>query len=134
MCLKGQIDVNTYPENGIGYKVFVKLEPNLYKPLYICISDAMYIRDQEYIAFDDMLPDGNGLYYPAGFHIFPDFEGAQNLIKYFRIHLPRRKVVIVRVSYRNRVACGYEQKLGVEHPVIVAKYMTLLEEVSDSAN
>ena len=127
MCLQQQTDVNSYPESGIGYKVFVDLEPNLYKGLY---TFEIYVRNHEYIAYDDTLLDDDDKPYPAGFHIFAKLESAQNLLKFCRKYYPVRNTLIVRVSYRERHTCGVEQKLDlVKLPVIVAKYMTLLEEV-----
>ena len=127
MCLREQTDVNSYPESGVGYKVFVKLDPNLYRGAY---RMKTYVRDQEYVASNDNLWDDNDEFYPAGFHIFPELESAQNLLKFCRKYYPVRNTLIVRVSYRELHTCGYEQKLDlVKLPVIVAKYMTLLEEI-----
>lgn len=61
----------------------------------------------------------------SGFHIFVNLESAIAMFDFFKIKHPKKKCVIVKVSYKERTSCGKEYRKNEEHHVIVARYMTL---------
>ena len=123
MCLDRQTRVDEFPENGIGYKVFIKLDAISYESVF---RSQIVIRDYEYIASKDLIYDGNDLTYPSGFHIYPHLNAAEILFQGFSRAQPLKRYAIVQVSYRERHTCGTEDG----YPVIVANYMKLLKEIN----
>ena len=79
----------------------------------------------EYNATECTLFDSYDQRYMSGFHIFVNLESAIAMFNFFKIKYPRKKCVIVKVSYKERTSCGKEYRKNEEHHVIVARYMTL---------
>jgi len=122
MCLEVLLPVDTYEEQGTGFKVFIENEDGLFEGPY---RGLYYTFSVEYKAIERTLFDSYDKKYTSGFHIFVNLESAIALFDFLKIKYPMRKYVIVKISYRERTSCGKEYRKNEEHHVIVARYMTL---------
>ena len=122
MCLEILLPVDTYEEQGTGFKVFIENEDGLFEGPY---RGLYYTFSVEYKAIERTLFDSYDKKYTSGFHIFVNLESAIALFDFLKIMYPMRKYVIVKISYRERTSCGKEYRKNEEHHVIVARYMTL---------
>ena len=122
MCLEILLPVDTYEEQGTGFKVFIENEDGLFEGPY---RGLYYTFSVEYKAIERTLFDSYDKKYTSGFHIFVNLESAIALFDFLKIKYPMRKYVIVKISYRERTSCGKEYRKNEEHHVIVARYMTL---------
>ena len=122
MCLVILLPVDTYEEQGTGFKVFIENKDGLFEGPY---RGLYYTFSVEYKAIERTLFDSYDKKYTSGFHIFVNLESAIALFDFLKIKYPMRKYVIVKISYRERTSCGKEYRKNEEHHVIVARYMTL---------
>jgi len=122
MCLEVLLPVDTYEEQGTGFKVFIENKDGLFEGPY---RGLYYTFSVEYKAIERTLFDSYDKKYTSGFHIFVNLESAIALFDFLKIKYPMRKYVIVKISYRERTSCGKEYRKNEEHHVIVARYMTL---------
>lgn len=122
MCLEILLPVDTYEEQGTGFKVFIENKDGLFEGPY---RGLYYTFSVEYKAIERTLFDSYDKKYTSGFHIFVNLESAIALFDFLKIKYPMRKYVIVKISYRERTSCGKEYRKNEEHHVIVARYMTL---------
>lgn len=122
MCLEVLLPVDTYEEQGTGFKVFIENEEGL---IGAYLGLHCYKFGTEYKATECTLFDSYDRRYMSGFHIFANLKSAIAMVDFFKIKCPKKKCVIVKVSYKERTSCGKEYRKNEEHHVIVARYMTL---------
>lgn len=142
MCLSYVHDTPEDPlAEGVGYKVMSRAFQDdrwFYRGEYYSHDAKGYLPGEEYerkiFSVPTMLCAGGGAY-PVGFHIFKDLKSAKFWLgdedpdySHWRI---------VKVIWRHRLADGVQQlDLGfrLDTPVVVAKYMTIVEEVSKASD
>lgn len=127
MCLEVLLPVDTYEEQGTGFKVFIENEFRTLEGVYRGLYQGLfcYKIGMEYNATECTLFDSYDQRYMSGFHIFVNLESAIAMFDFFKIKYPKKKCVIVKVSYKERTSCGKEYRKNEEQHVIVARYMTL---------
>ena len=71
MCLEVLLPVDTYEEQGTGFKVFIENEDGLFEGPY---RELYYTFSVEYKAIERTLFDSYDKKYTSGFHIFVNLE------------------------------------------------------------
>ena len=123
MCLEVLLPVDTYEEQGTGFKVFIENEFRTLEGVYRGLYQGLfcYKIGMEYKATERIILDSQDQRYMSGFHIFVNLESAIAMFNFFKIKCPKKKCVIVKVSYKERTSCGKEYRKNEEHHVIVAR-------------
>jgi len=108
------------PENGIGYKVFVKIGDDEYRPPFFGHEFRLneWIHDER--EFKIEYENDDNRYYPTGFHVFTNFADAQT----YRGNVAGDGLVVRKVEFKNVVTRGLQDKCKC----IVCRSLKILKE------